>query len=149
MAGDVEGSPGGCCAHGGFVSQLRNLEFRQSHLLKEVAKKSTQSLPHGRYLYYPVKNIYSLPLRACETQHVPRLFAIQTSLKRQSLTKLDMRHREMPWKASLKTEEGSMTLALHPSRNKTKILLYNTVRIAIIGIRVGSDWNLKKTSTTG
>lgn len=38
MAGDVEGSPGGCCAHGGFVSQLRNLEFRQSHLLKEVAR---------------------------------------------------------------------------------------------------------------
>ena len=57
----------------------------------------------------------------------------------------------MPWKAvSLKTEESGMTPALHPSRNKTKILLYNTVIIAIIGIRVGSDWNLKeKTSTTG
>ena len=57
----------------------------------------------------------------------------------------------MPWKAvSLKTEESGMTLALHPSRNKTKILLYNTVIIAIIGIRVGSVWNLKeKTSTTG
>ena len=51
---------------------------------------------------------------------------------------------------SQKTEESGMTLALHPSRNKTKISLYNTVRIAIIGIGVGSDWNLKeKTSTTG
>ena len=62
-----------------------------------------------------------------------------------------MRHREIPWKAaSQKIEESGMTLTLHPSRNKTKILLYNAGRIAIIGIRVGSDWNLKeKTSTTG
>lgn len=108
-----------------FVSQLRNLEFRQSHLLKEVARNLLNLYRMGGiFIILLRKTSLPLPLRACETQHVPRLFAIQTSLKRQSLTKLDMRHREMPWKTvSLKTEESGMTLALHPSRNKTNIVI--------------------------
>lgn len=134
------------------MSQLRKLEFRQFHLLKEVARNLLNFCRMGDIFIILLRKTSSLcPSRACETQNVPRLFAIQTSLKRQSLTKVDMRHREMARKAvSQKTEESGMTLALHPSRNKTKISLYNTVRIAIIGIGVGSDWNLKeKTSTTG
>ena len=151
MAGDVEGSPGGCCTHGGFVSQLRNLEFRQSHLLKEVARNLLNLCRMGDIFIILLRKTSSL----CPSGHVrhrmfPGCLLYKHPWKDSPWQKLT-RDREMLWKAvSQKIEESGMTLALHPSRNKTKILLYNTVRIAIIGIGVGSDWNLKeKTSTTG
>ena len=66
MAGDVEESPGGCCAHAGFVSQLRNLEFRQSHLLKGVARNLLNVCRMGDIFIILLRKTSSL----CPSGHV-------------------------------------------------------------------------------